>query len=325
MTRIDHGGARSDPAGDPRAAPSRPAPSLVTVSTNVLAEGRTPLCAGAARQGGGRAGPAARARQQASPGPPRRARGAAGGRAPDRQSAQRAHRCLSPAPVRPAGDRGVFRRRPRPGAGAGRGRSRHRLRPRRAGRAAGARRLRRRASRPHRDALGSGPVGARLLRVCPARRGRPARDPGGAGGGPPVLRRRGDLPRCLHHRARRLRIRAAGRRRGPLRPSRASPLSTRDVGPEGFITRVASQLRAYTWNLLGPHSPDFRIQVEEFVVGQLAESAEFRSREQFAQRPIPPSDLGPGRVLEEDAFQVEVVRLITARPAWRSRWWSRCG
>lgn len=93
------------------------------------------------------------------------------------------------------------------------------------------------------------------------------------------------------------------------------PQPLRLVGPEGFITRVASRLRAYTWNLLGPHSPDFRIQVEEFVVGQLAESAEFRSREQFAQRPIPPSDLGPGRVLEEDAFQVEAVVLDHGTPS----------
>jgi ribonuclease Z len=93
------------------------------------------------------------------------------------------------------------------------------------------------------------------------------------------------------------------------------PQPLRLVGPEGFIARVANRLHAYTWNLLGSHSPDFRIQVEEFVDGHLARGAAFRSREQFATRPMPPSEFGPGRVLAEEAFRIEAAELDHGIPS----------
>lgn len=93
------------------------------------------------------------------------------------------------------------------------------------------------------------------------------------------------------------------------------PQPLRLVGPAGFIDRVAHRLHAYTWNLLGSHSPDFRIRVEEFVDGQLVRGAEFRSRERFAARPMPPSDVGRGRVLAEEAFRIEAAVLDHGIPS----------
>lgn len=93
------------------------------------------------------------------------------------------------------------------------------------------------------------------------------------------------------------------------------PQPLRLVGPEGFIARVAHRLHAYTWNLLGSHSPDFRIRVEEFVGDRLVRGAEFRSQEQFGERPVPPSDLPPGQVLAEETFRVEAAVLDHGIPS----------
>ena len=93
------------------------------------------------------------------------------------------------------------------------------------------------------------------------------------------------------------------------------PLPLRLVGPEGFIARVAHRLHAYTWNLLGPHTPDFRIRVEEFDGTRLVRAAEFRAPEQFAERAVAPTDPGPGRVLAEEEFRIDAVRLDHGIPS----------
>jgi ribonuclease Z len=92
------------------------------------------------------------------------------------------------------------------------------------------------------------------------------------------------------------------------------PQPLRLVGPEGFIARVAHRLHAYTWNLLGTHSPDFRIRVEEFADGRLMRGAEFHAQAQFAEWPMPPSDPGPGRVLAGEDFRIDATVLDHGLP-----------
>ncbi|MBI1690200.1 ribonuclease Z [Methylorubrum sp. DB1722] len=94
---------------------------------------------------------------------------------------------------------------------------------------------------------------------------------------------------------------------------RPQPLNL--VGPEGFITRIAHHLHSYSWNLLGPHSPDFRLCVTEFTDGRLRVAAEFRAQEQFCEQRIEPPDLGPGLVLAEEDFRIEAAALDHGIPS----------
>ncbi|WP_375465370.1 MBL fold metallo-hydrolase [uncultured Methylobacterium sp.] len=87
------------------------------------------------------------------------------------------------------------------------------------------------------------------------------------------------------------------------------------VGPDGFAERVEHRLHGYTWNLLGDHSPDFRVRVDEFMGGRLARAAEFHARERFDRREAAPPDLPPGTALADEALSVEAVELDHGTPS----------
>jgi ribonuclease Z len=93
------------------------------------------------------------------------------------------------------------------------------------------------------------------------------------------------------------------------------PQPLRLVGPNGFITRIAHHLQSYSWNLLGAHSPDFRLCVAEFADGRLRAAAEFRAQEQFREQRIELPDLGPGIVLAEEDFRIEAAVLDHGIPS----------
>ena len=81
------------------------------------------------------------------------------------------------------------------------------------------------------------------------------------------------------------------------------------VGPTGFIEQVEHRLRSYSWNLLDASSIDFRLLVSEFDGDRLAQAAEFRARDAFSRRELPPPEDPPGTVLSEPDFVVEAVAL----------------
>jgi ribonuclease Z len=87
------------------------------------------------------------------------------------------------------------------------------------------------------------------------------------------------------------------------------------VGPADFIERVEHRLRSYSWNLVGPHSVDFRLAVGEFAGGAFARAAIFPAQDAFARRKIAPALVEPGRVLREDEFHIEAVELDHGIPS----------
>lgn len=98
-----------------------------------------------------------------------------------------------------------------------------------------------------------------------------------------------------------------------LRLHRPRPLCV--VGPEGFLRQTASRLGAFTWNLLGETSVDFRLRVQEFDGRRVTAAAEFRAREAFRRRDLPPPAIGEGLVLSEDDLAVEAVALDHGIPS----------
>ena len=67
---------------------------------------------------------------------------------------------------------------------------------------------------------------------------------------------------------------------------RTTPLHL--IGPAGFADRVEHKVRAYTLNLLNEDSIDFVIVVSEFRGAGFDRVCEFRAREAFLRREIPP-------------------------------------
>ena len=98
-----------------------------------------------------------------------------------------------------------------------------------------------------------------------------------------------------------------------LRLHRPRPLTL--VGPEGFLGQTGNRLGAFTWNLLDATSIDFRLTVQEFDGRRLSAAAEFRAREGFRRRDMPPPDPGDGLVLAEDDFTVEAAALDHGIPS----------
>jgi ribonuclease Z len=92
-----------------------------------------------------------------------------------------------------------------------------------------------------------------------------------------------------------------------LRLHRPRPLAL--TGPPGFLGQVQNRLGAFTWNLLNDSSVDFRLRAGEFDGTRLSAVAEFRARDAFRRRDLPPPALAPGRVLEEDGFAIEAAAL----------------
>jgi ribonuclease Z len=84
---------------------------------------------------------------------------------------------------------------------------------------------------------------------------------------------------------------------------RTTPLHL--IGPAEFADRVEHKLRAYTLNLLDEDSIDFVIVAFEFSGTGFDRVCEFRAREAFRRREIPPVRLSPGLLLDEEEFRVE--------------------
>ena len=84
---------------------------------------------------------------------------------------------------------------------------------------------------------------------------------------------------------------------------RTTPLHL--IGPAEFADRVEHKLRAYTLNLLDEDSIDFVIVAFEFSGAGFDRVCEFRAREAFRRREIPPVRLSPGLLLDEEEFRVE--------------------
>ncbi len=98
-----------------------------------------------------------------------------------------------------------------------------------------------------------------------------------------------------------------------LRLHRPRPLTL--VGPAGFVQQTESRLGAFTWNLLDARSVDFRLTVMEFDGTRLARAAEFRARDAFARRDLPPPSVPPGLVLAEEGLTVAAEALDHGIPS----------
>lgn len=81
------------------------------------------------------------------------------------------------------------------------------------------------------------------------------------------------------------------------------------VGPPGFIACVEHRLGSYVWNLLGPDSVDFRLEVAEFHRDRIARRAVFRAQAGFAREEAACEAPAPGPVVEEEAFRIDAVTL----------------
>ena len=86
------------------------------------------------------------------------------------------------------------------------------------------------------------------------------------------------------------------------------------VGPVGFVNQVEHKLRGYNWNLLDAASFDFVLTAAEFDGDRVGRLGEFRARQAFRRRELPPPPLASRSVLEEDEFQIESVVLDHGTP-----------
>ncbi len=87
------------------------------------------------------------------------------------------------------------------------------------------------------------------------------------------------------------------------------------VGPEGFADRVERRIGSYSWNLLGPASPDLVLHVAEFAGRRLVRAALFPEREAFRRRDAQPPALPEGVVLDEPGFVVTAAELDHGIPS----------
>jgi ribonuclease Z len=83
---------------------------------------------------------------------------------------------------------------------------------------------------------------------------------------------------------------------------RTTPLDL--IGPAEFADRVEHKLRAYSLNLLDEQSFDFVIRVAEFDDDGFKRTCEFRAREAFRRRDMPPIHLPAGTLLDEEDFRI---------------------
>ena len=84
---------------------------------------------------------------------------------------------------------------------------------------------------------------------------------------------------------------------------RTTPLHL--IGPAGFADHVEHKLRAYTLNLLDEDSVDFVIAAYEFSGAGFDRVCEFRAREAFHRREMPPVRLSPNLLLDEEEFRID--------------------
>ncbi|MDJ0386955.1 MBL fold metallo-hydrolase [Roseomonas sp. E05] len=81
------------------------------------------------------------------------------------------------------------------------------------------------------------------------------------------------------------------------------------LGPPGLCEAVAAKLAAYTWNLLGPHSADFRLLAEEWSPAGAGRRSLFPAQDAFRRQELAPRAAGGRVLLEEADFMVETARL----------------
>jgi len=81
------------------------------------------------------------------------------------------------------------------------------------------------------------------------------------------------------------------------------------VGPPGLCDAVAAKLAAYTWNLLGPHSADFRLVAQEWLPGLAGCRSLFAAQAAFRRQDLAPCEPSGRMLLEEGDFTVEAVPL----------------
>jgi ribonuclease Z len=94
---------------------------------------------------------------------------------------------------------------------------------------------------------------------------------------------------------------------------RPEPLTL--VGPPAFTDQVEHRIRSFTWNLLGEHSIDFRLDVMEFDGERLDRTAAFRARESFTRRAAVPPRHPSGTVLAEENMRIEAIALDHGIPS----------
>jgi len=84
---------------------------------------------------------------------------------------------------------------------------------------------------------------------------------------------------------------------------RTTPLHL--IGPAGFADHVEHKLRSYALNLLDEDSVDFVIAAYEFSGAGFDRACEFRAREAFHRREMPPVRLSPNLLLDEEEFRID--------------------
>ncbi|WP_160936157.1 ribonuclease Z [Teichococcus coralli] len=94
-----------------------------------------------------------------------------------------------------------------------------------------------------------------------------------------------------------------------LRLNLYQPRTVHLIGPPGLCDAVAAKLAAYTWNLLGPNSADFRLIAEEWLPGAPGGRSLFAAQEAFRRRELAPPARTGRILLEEGDFTVEAALL----------------
>jgi len=99
-----------------------------------------------------------------------------------------------------------------------------------------------------------------------------------------------------------------------LRIRHSQPGRLRMVGPPGLVAGIAGKLAGYSWNLLGPASPDFAIESAEFSDGRLGGWTTFSARRQFRAAPIEREPLAAGLVYADGDLRIEAATLDHGMP-----------
>jgi ribonuclease Z len=81
------------------------------------------------------------------------------------------------------------------------------------------------------------------------------------------------------------------------------------AGPPGLGDAVEAKLRAYSWNLLGAHSPDLTLSVADWTPAGFIGQSLFRARKAFAREESEPPQTAPGILLDDPEFLVEGAML----------------
>lgn len=94
-----------------------------------------------------------------------------------------------------------------------------------------------------------------------------------------------------------------------LRTKLYQPGAIHLVGPPGLGDAVDAKLRAYTWNLLGEHSADLVLVVDDWTPDGFSGRSSFRAQKAFARKETEPPPLPPGILLDDPEFRIEGAAL----------------